>query len=318
MLAFECMPAVVVAPSPRWDRDLVPRAGGKVECRLCGRRFARITVTHLRKQHGISVDQYLEQCDPERFMKIISLYREGHSLDDVAALTGYAHNRVKRVLHQTGLCRTHSEAMKVTWVRHREIHLRALNASFLSAEARAKCSAGKRASEKFRESHAQVIREFWRNPVTKQAMLRGAGRKEQNPAERELGALLLRNGFKYRFVGDRTFFVGDLNPDFIREDGAKKAIELFGRWHDMKHIAPTRTEEGRKQYFADHGYQLLVIWNKELQKHPDRVIAKAREFDARLEGESLLLQTAPVACASEVAVRSKSGLGEGEKASALQ
>jgi len=91
-----------------------------------------------------------------------------------------------------------------------------------------------------------------------------------NKEERLLGSILegIRpGGFKY--VGEGSYLIDGLNPDFISIDGSKKVVELFGRsFHDPKacawHVPYRSTASGRRRVFRDKGYRLLIVWDDDL------------------------------------------------------
>ena len=75
---------------------------------------------------------------------------------------------------------------------------------------------------------------------------------------------------QYKFVGDGSFIIDGLNPDYVNVNGQKKVIELFGKaFHHTKVCAwklpPRRTVRGRRKAFAEFGYEMLVIWDDELK-----------------------------------------------------
>lgn len=71
---------------------------------------------------------------------------------------------------------------------------------------------------------------------------------------------------RYRYSGDGSFLIDGLNPDWIWEEG-HKAIELFGEFfHDQEtnknwKLSERSQESGRRKVFAEHGYEMLVIWD---------------------------------------------------------
>lgn len=97
----------------------------------------------------------------------------------------------------------------------------------------------------------------WQNPESAKKML-----NIQSPNNQEI---FLDNFLKkefpdeYKFVGDFQFILGGKCPDFINQKD-KKIIELFGEhWHEEKDIVK------RVKHFEKFGYQVLVIWTKELK-----------------------------------------------------
>lgn len=107
-----------------------------------------------------------------------------------------------------------------------------------------------------------------------------------NKTEEKLIDLIKENKLPFRYVGDRSFIVNGLNPDFIECNGKKKIIELFGRaFHDptYKYCIPDEIPEvqqknKRKSIYNKFGFHMLVIWDDEL-KNPEKVIKKIRRFE---------------------------------------
>lgn len=79
-----------------------------------------------------------------------------------------------------------------------------------------------------------------------------------NGCEMALGEILNEIGFgDWRFVGTGQLMIGNKNPDFW--DGDDRIIELFGDyWH--------RGDSGEERiaYFAEHGFETLIVWESEL------------------------------------------------------
>lgn len=90
---------------------------------------------------------------------------------------------------------------------------------------------------------------------------------------------------QYKYTGDGTFLIDNLNPDWTNVAGQKKVIELFGEEYHDPEKAPRKinyrqTEAGRKEIFSSNGgYSTLIIWGKELANSPrDELIKKIRYF----------------------------------------
>ena len=80
-----------------------------------------------------------------------------------------------------------------------------------------------------------------------------------------------KNNFPLQYVGNGECWIGRKNPDFINFDH-KLLVEVLGEyWHTPKEA------ERRKEFFALHGYQTLLIWQKEF-KHIDLIIKKTRKW----------------------------------------
>ncbi len=99
-----------------------------------------------------------------------------------------------------------------------------------------------------------------------------------NPAERALGEVIeLAVPGDYRY-NDGWFVLGGKFPNFPNINGRKKLIELFGEGYHKQAEVETRT-----RYFADLGWDTLVIWAKELADR-DAVINKVRQFTGGTRG----------------------------------
>lgn len=135
-----------------------------------------------------------------------------------------------------------------------------------------------------REKNRIARRKRWENTETKvadmQAMVMGQ-HIEPNKSEQRLMALL--NEFfphEWQFVGDGSFWVGELNPDFIPTDGRKLVIDLFSDyWHNRAGLPSYKTESGRIVLLNSYGYRGLVVWDNEL-KRKDTLRRKITEFVA--------------------------------------
>jgi G:T-mismatch repair DNA endonuclease (very short patch repair protein) len=75
----------------------------------------------------------------------------------------------------------------------------------------------------------------------------------------------------YKYTGDGSFSVGRKIPDFVNINGEKKAVDLLGDyWHsknfcDKYKQGRYETPEERIAKFKEYGWDLVVIWEKELK-----------------------------------------------------
>jgi very-short-patch-repair endonuclease len=111
----------------------------------------------------------------------------------------------------------------------------------------------------------------WYREVGLSQILQSRGRgKGPNSAEKKLLQLIKPLGFKY--VGDWKFFIGKMNPDFVHKD-LPLVIELFGEfWHPISDVSCKR------YYFNKRGYKCLVVWSKQLNRSPERVVNRVKAF----------------------------------------
>lgn len=97
--------------------------------------------------------------------------------------------------------------------------------------------------------------------------------RRPNKAEKKLDNWI-QSSFpnEFKFVGNGSFIIEGLNPDWINCNGKKQIIELFGeRWHEPEE------EQLRKDIFAKYGYRTLVVWYEEL-KNRKLVLNKIQHF----------------------------------------
>ena len=109
-------------------------------------------------------------------------------------------------------------------------------------------------SEEFKRDFGERMME---PEVRKRSLAAMHGGPSPNGIERELGKVLIEIDEDWRFVGDGNKRIGSKNPDFW--DGLGRLIELFGDfWH--------RGQDGNERvaYFAERGYETLIIWESEL------------------------------------------------------
>ena len=99
-------------------------------------------------------------------------------------------------------------------------------------------------------------------------------RQEPNNAEMQLLGIMTYMQLPYRYTGNAQFILNGKAPDFVHHT-KRKIIELFGeRWHKPEE------EQQRITEFATSGYQVLVIWQKELKvKNRKKLIAKIKFFE---------------------------------------
>jgi very-short-patch-repair endonuclease len=83
---------------------------------------------------------------------------------------------------------------------------------------------------------------------------------------------------KFRYTGDGQVVIGGFNPDFTSIQN-KQLIEVYGDyWHNIPKIH--HKDQGRVKVYAEHGYKLLIIWERELQDL-NKVIKKIQEFSLK-------------------------------------
>lgn len=130
------------------------------------------------------------------------------------------------------------------------------------------------------ELTSERAKSWWKDPEYRARVI--AGRlKHRRPTgpEKKLIGLIAKYRLPYKYTGDGSFIIGGLNPDFVNINGAKVAIDVFGDyWHTIKADKESYNEEGRKKIFADYGWQLIVLWENEVERLPeDSIVERIRK-----------------------------------------
>jgi len=98
-----------------------------------------------------------------------------------------------------------------------------------------------------------------------------------NKLEQRVIDIVNKNNIPFKFVGDGSLIIHGLCPDFVSTDKPKKLLEIFGDYFHSeacKTVVYHRTEEGRKKVFSDLGYEVLIIWEKDMKAMTDDKLLK--------------------------------------------
>jgi len=113
--------------------------------------------------------------------------------------------------------------------------------------------------------------------------------------EKFLIELIKAKNLPFNFVGDGQFIVDTKLPDFIYTKKGNKIIEVFSDYWHREDIVKYwhQTEEGTKKYYEERGYNVLVLWEKELKKEKiPNILKKIQKFlDGTLEFKNISSQT---------------------------
>ncbi len=156
---------------------------------------------------------------------------------------------------------------------YREKHNRIRN----TPKFREKCSRNSRKQWEDLEVKAKLsrtIRELWQNPEYKEKQLKAIfkGHRLLPNRPEKLITTLLQELFpnQWKYIGDgkdEDSIVAGKCPDFIHVS-QKKIIEHFGDYHHGEGrtgIPNEQHERERIDYFAQFGYQTLIVWEHELE-----------------------------------------------------
>lgn len=74
----------------------------------------------------------------------------------------------------------------------------------------------------------------------------------------------------FKYTGDGSFWIKNINPDFVECNGKKIVVEIFGvAFHSplftfKQNISYSRTFEGRRRILKKYGWKLIVLWDRDL------------------------------------------------------
>lgn len=81
-------------------------------------------------------------------------------------------------------------------------------------------------------------------------------------------AICNKYNLPFKYTGDGTFWIHNINPDFVEVNGKKIAVEIFGDyWHSpllKRNMRYNQTYEGRKKILKRYGWKLIVLWESDL------------------------------------------------------
>lgn len=104
--------------------------------------------------------------------------------------------------------------------------------------------------------------------------------KKPTLSESLMAELIEQNDLPFKFVGDGGLLIGSKTPDFVYTGEGNKLLEVYSEYHHSPSVCGYwhQTEQGAKDYYALFGYNVLIIWNNEIKKHPGLVLNKVLEF----------------------------------------
>ena len=77
-----------------------------------------------------------------------------------------------------------------------------------------------------------------------------------------------KNNLPFKYTGDGSFWIKNINPDFIERNDKKIAIEIFGDyWHSPllnRKLKERSTLAYRKKILKKYGWKLIVLWETDL------------------------------------------------------
>lgn len=102
-----------------------------------------------------------------------------------------------------------------------------------------------------------------------------------NKLEQGFITLCEQYNLPFKYTGDGSFWVGNMNPDFVHITGKKITVEIFGDyWHSIDsqpNLKLFRTEVGRIEAYKSLGWDCIIIWEHELATDPLSCISRVRK-----------------------------------------
>lgn len=122
----------------------------------------------------------------------------------------------------------------------------------------------------------EKMKNNWNNPEFVKKMMKIRNVKP-NKYEKWLEIILdgfAPNIFKYNGDGSQNINIGGRIPDFVRVDGKKQVIEVFGHaFHSPIYFAHrkshnlkwSKTYHGTKEHYKKYGYDCFIVWDTDLK-----------------------------------------------------
>ena len=93
-----------------------------------------------------------------------------------------------------------------------------------------------------------------------------------NKQEKVIMGLLQKYNKDFKYVGNGSFWIENMNPDFINTNGKKQVVEFNGCWwHGCLSCFPNGGAGGirdntqdRIERFKQYGFECIPIWGHEL------------------------------------------------------
>ena len=129
---------------------------------------------------------------------------------------------------------------------------------------------GRPRSAEIRSKISATVKLRWKEPERSvlqiRAMLEAVNARPNNLERDVLTFLNSHFPLEWKF-NSGELFVGTKIPDFIRTDGRRVCIDVFG---DYWHAGEDPTT--RQEIFAARGYALIVVWEGEFRRSPDSLL----------------------------------------------
>ena len=89
--------------------------------------------------------------------------------------------------------------------------------------------------------------------------------KHHTKPELKFCKIIKRHNLPYKYTGDGSFWIENINPDFVQTNGKKICVEVWGDyWHNREDMKKKDIE--RLKTLQKYGWQRVVFWEHELMR----------------------------------------------------
>lgn len=136
---------------------------------------------------------------------------------------------------------------------------------------------GRKHSEESRRKMSETKREQWKDPEYARYMF-AARDQRPNGSELQLQSILDKHfPGEWKYTGNGSFPVEGKNPDFVKVNGKRQVIEMFGEfWHDPEVFPNRPTEQDVVLHYRTCGFGCLVVWEHELWGDVSSLVSKLK------------------------------------------
>jgi len=135
-----------------------------------------------------------------------------------------------------------------------------------------------------KKKRSKALKKWWANPVNKkkqlEAIFKGRDINPNNVEQKLMSLLDFLYPEEWKFVGDGKVWINGKCPDFINSSNTK-LIEMFGDyWHseEVTGLPMKQHVKERKAIFTSTGYEVLIIWEHELEGDLQQVKQRISSF----------------------------------------
>jgi very-short-patch-repair endonuclease len=131
-------------------------------------------------------------------------------------------------------------------------------------------------SQKYKNIHARNTKRLWKQKDYREKVskaIRKALYKRPTLPEKQVIQIIKLNNLPFKYVGDGKRMINGFNPDFIYK---RKIIEVFSYHHTLSKVR--LRDRRKKRTYKSLNYQLLVIWEHQIKRDPQKVTEKIVNF----------------------------------------